>query len=101
MGAPRAPTGQEPGRFAMNEVQKQKEVRIEPVEVLGSSRIILANPNPERAYEDTIEGRVYVFPPFKRLSVEADVAGQLLSNAAARKLDSEIQAEAEISDYYQ
>uniref|UniRef100_A0A6M3XV36 Uncharacterized protein n=1 Tax=viral metagenome TaxID=1070528 RepID=A0A6M3XV36_9ZZZZ len=85
----------------MSEVQKRKEVRIEPVEVLGSSRIILANPNADREYEDTIDGRVYRFPPFKRLSVESDVAAQLMSNAAARKLDSEIQAEAEISDYYQ
>lgn len=72
----------------------------EPVEVMGAPRIILVNPNPDREYEDTVGGKIFKFPPFKRFSVDARVALELLSNAQARKLDSEMQAEGELQDYY-
>jgi hypothetical protein len=78
----------------------ERVVRMEPIEVIGESRMVLVNPNSDRDYEDTVSGRIFRFPPFKRFSVDARVAGLLIANAIAREQDAKNQSQAEMEMYY-
>ena len=74
-------------------------IKMDGVEILGEQQVIIVNPNPERVYEDTVGGAVYRFGPFKKKSVGAQLATNLLNNARKRLDDSVRQAEAEVSEF--